>query len=86
MAETNGNGKEPAFPRWVAIIVIGFFCAVSGTCFALSTLARADASENAKVVAVQGKEIEFLRRDISDLKELCKETNAKLDRILANQK
>jgi hypothetical protein len=60
-------------PRWAAVILIGFFLAITGTCFTLSMLARAEAGEATKCAAVQGKEIEFLRRDVGELKDQCRE-------------
>lgn len=61
------------FPRWAALLVIAAFVAIAGTLFALSLAARSEAGEAKGVAAVQAKEVEFLRRDIGELKDQNRE-------------
>ena len=48
------------FPRWIALVVISLFVAISGLLFGLSMMARAEASGATKEAAVQARDISHL--------------------------
>ncbi len=73
-------------PRWAAVILIGFFIAIMGTCFTLSMLARAEAGEATKTAACQSRDIEHITATLCRLEANQEKTVALLMELRAEKK
>jgi hypothetical protein len=60
-------------PRWVAYVIVGIGTGIIAACFGMAMLSRSEAAEATKCAAVQGKDIESLRRDVGELKDQGRE-------------